>query len=414
METFRYNLFDLENFSDDEDFRSVISESGEAGSAGIGSAGSVGSTYNPIDNATSFEYGEDLGCETLNTEYKLFTLNPLLIEPENSLELLSNGNWVYNQSVIPSIKYYLRTYLAKYIATYTHPLTRISSGNLLIGVDDDGTVYGIPYMGTIPIDIVKNEITNVIKNNIRIKNPSENSEQLLQEFQDKIKVEIVRVSKPKFESTNTIYQEYHSRNQQMMTKWQSYLEKKRIWEGLITKFTQKLHNMLNHGETRRDIISFIKEHSGYLKRNFRTKYSSVSKYCDCRDYYDFISEVRSDFKYKSMKYETIEEMKTNPTNIFYWVTKWKDSKTSIIKSIKPVPPKINFNKNYPMFLLSQVHRMIPFWCTTNPELELYVLKIKIPGSVGKNAILEYLDPTGNWNESYRKVESRGPESIPLS
>jgi hypothetical protein len=58
--------------------------------------------------------------------------------------------------------------------------------------------------------------------------------------------------------------------------------------------------------------------------------------------------------------------------------------------------------------------MIPFWCTTNPELELYVLKIKIPGSVGKNAILEYLDPTGNWNESYRKVESRGPESIPLS
>ncbi len=403
METFTYNIFDTENFNDDEDFGSIIS--------GMSDSTTLSTS---IDDFKSFKYGDDLGCETLNTEYKLFTLNPILTEPENAIEMLKNGNWVYNNSVIPSIKYYIRTYLPKYIATYTHPLTKISSGNLLIGVDDDGTIYGIPYMGNIPIDTIKNEISNVIKNYIRIKNTSGLDEQILEEFKNKIQIELIQVSKPDFDSTNTIYQEYYNRNQQMTKKWQTYLEKKRIWEGLITKFTQKLHNMLNNRETRRDIISFIKERSGYLKKNFKTKYSSVSKYCDVRDYYDFISELRSDFKYKSMKHETIEEMKTNPLNIFYWVTKWKDSKTSIIKSIKPVPPRINFNKNYPMFLLSQVHRMIPCWCTTNPELNLYLLKIKIPGYVGKNVIVEYLDPTGNWNESYRKVESRGPESIPLS
>ena len=334
METFGYNIFESGDFSDDDDFRSIISEM--SGSTTLSTS---------IDDIKSFQYGDDLGCETLNTEYKLFTLNPILIEPENALEFLKNGNWVYNDSVIPSIKYYIKTYLPKYIATYTHPLTRISSGNLLVGVDDDGTVYGIPYMGNISIDTIKDEICNVIKNYIRIKNKSGSDEQIFEEFKNKIQVELIQVSKPNFNTTNTIYQEYYNRNQQMTTKWQTYLEKKRIWEGLITKFTQKLHNMLNNKETRRDIISFIKERSGYLKKNFKTKYSSVSKYCDVRDYYDFISELRSDFKYKSMKYETIEEMKTNPTNIFYWVTKWKDSKTSIIKSIKPVPPRINFNKN---------------------------------------------------------------------
>ncbi len=365
-----------------------------------------------IDNIKVLNYKDDLGCETLNTEYKLFTLNPVLIEPENALELLRTGQWVFNESVICSIKNYLRIYLPKYIACYTHPLTKIKSGNLLIGVEDDGLVYGIPYMGVIPVDLIEKEIDDIFKKSIRIKNSNHNNS-ILEKYRKETKIDIIPIKKKKFNSTNTVFEEYVRKEQSMIKSYQSYLSKKKIWEDLIYKFTQKLHEMLNQPDTRNNIITFIKERSGYSKKSFNTKYSRVYHLCDFRDYYDFISELRSDFQYKSMKYETIEEMKTNPTNIFYWVTRWKDSKTSVIKSIKPKCPRISSNKNYPAFLLSQVHRMIPYWCTVNPNLNLYLIKIKVSGCIDSKTILEYMEPNGNWSESYRKVELRGPESIPL-
>ncbi len=363
------------------------------------------------DENDEIEYNDDMGLERLDMEYKLFTLNPLMIENEEALELLKNGKWIFNQSVIASIKTYLQVYLPKYIASYSHPLTGIKSGKICFGVDDDGLVYGIPFQGNIPKKIIEDEIKSLFKNNLRTKynaNP-----EILEKYMNLIEIEIIKINKPKFHATNDVYQNYIQKYNSMISKHQSYLNKKRIWENLIYSFTKKLHNMLNHEETRRNIIKYIKEKSGYLKKNFNTKYSSIYHLCDVRDYYDFIGEIRSDFQYKSMKYETIEEMKTNPTNIFYWVTRWKDSKTSIIKSIKPKCPRFTSNKNYPAFLLSQVHRMIPYWCATNQNVDLHLIKIKVSGCIDPNTILEYMEPNGNWSESYRRVESRGPESIPL-
>lgn len=366
---------------------------------------------NDDDNLSNFEYNDDLGCEKLDMEYKLFTLNPLLIEQENALELLRNGKWVYSQSVLESIKTYIRVYLPKYIASYTHPLTNIKSGNIYIGVDDDGTIYGIPYLGIIPSKIIREEINNVINSNLRIK--GNNSLTLLDHYKNNVTFELLPISKDNFNAKNDVYEKYIETHNKIIAKHQTYLQKKKTWENLIYSFTKKLHNMLNNTETRRDIIMFIKEKSGYLKKNFNTKYSRVYHLCDFRDYYDFTSEIRSDFQYKSMKHETIEQLKNNPTNIFYWVTKWKDSKTSFIKNIKPLKScKINTNKNYPLFLLSQVQRMIPFWCTINPELELYLLKINITSLEDENIVLEYKDCNGNWIESYRKIVKGEPMSFP--
>ncbi len=366
---------------------------------------------NEEDNWNNFEYNDDLGCEKLNMEYKLFTLNPLLIEQDDALELLRNGKWAYSQSIIESIKTYIRVYLPKYIASYTHPLTNIKSGDLYIGVDDDGIIYGIPYLGTIPSQIIQDEINNVINSHLRVK--GNNSLSVLDLVKKNVTFELLPISKGKFNARNEVYEKYIEKHNLMIAKHQTYLQKKKTWENLIYSFTKKLHNMLNNPETRRDIIMFIKEKSGYLKKSFNTKYSRVYHLCDFRDYYDFTSEIRSDFQYKSMKHETIDQMKNNPTNIFYWVTKWKDSKTSIIKDIKPSKSfRVNTNKNYPFFLLSQVHRMIPYWCTVNPELKLHLLKINIKSLGDNDIVLEYKDPNGNWNESYRKIVKGEPMSFP--
>ena len=117
-----------------------------------------------------YEYNEELGLETLSDEYKLFTFNPILIDPDESLELLKSQKWVFNESTIQSVKTYLRLYLPKYISSYTHPVTKISNGNLYIGVDDDGIIYGVPFQGKFPINIIEKEISDIFDSMVRIKN----------------------------------------------------------------------------------------------------------------------------------------------------------------------------------------------------------------------------------------------------
>ncbi len=391
-----------------------------------------------------YEYNEELGLETLSDEYKLFTFNPIIVDPEESLELLKSQKWVFNDTTIQSVKTYLRLYLPKYISAYTHPVTKISHGNLYIGVDDDGVIYGVPYQGVFPIGIIQKEISDIFDTMVRIKNHSfpnltcplvssldnfdcldifdepQEQEQIISNGDLKIinkykkltEVKILDIKKKDFTNNISTYENYIQKLDQLEKSNNKYKKKKEIWKNLIINYTNKLHDMLNDLDMREDIIQFIKEKSDYSKKNFKNKYSNLYYLCDVRDYYDLIYELRSGYKYSSMKDKSVDEFKNNSTNIFYWVTRWKDSKTSTLKHIKPKTPKYYSNKNYPMFLLSQVHQMIPEWCNSNTDLNLYLIKIKIPGNIDKSKVIEYYDGT-NWIENYRKINSGSPTSVPI-
>ncbi len=363
------------------------------------------------ETSTYIEYNDDLGCETINKEYKLLIFNPLLIEQEQSLELLRTGRWIFNQSIDMTLRNYLRIYLPKYIATYTHPLTKITKGEFYIGVNDDGLIHGIPYKGQFPIQIIQEEINHIFKNMIRIKGDNKHVKNIIK---NKMTIKIQKINTFFGPGRNLIYEEFIQKSEEINSRYQKYLIQKRKKEELVIKYTNKLHEMLNNKETRYDIINYIKEKTDYMIKPFQNKYSSIYYLCETRDYYKFISELRSDFKYKSTNHDEIEIIKEDPTNIFHWVTKWKDSKNSMLRNFKPRSPRTSNSKTYPMFLLSQIHRMIPLWCRNNPELKLYLLKLSIPGFIDENSILEYMDISGNWIESYRKIEYGQPQSCPIN
>lgn len=404
-------------------------------------------------NIDEYSYNDDLGLETITNEYKLFTFNPILVDPSNSLELLKTKKWVFNTSTIESVKNYLKLYLPKYISAYTHPVTQISHGNLYIGIDDDGIVYGVPYLGKFPIKVVQKEITHIFDKMVRIKdysysnsqnylinldsdlnsnfneifddifdetfdysNNSQNVElnlKLIKEYKEQTKIQILKVKKQNWNKPIiSTYDQYIGKLEELEKTYGKYQKKKMIWKKLILSHTNKLHDMLNDLNMRSNIIDFIKEKSNYSKKMFKNKYSDLNYLIDIPDYYNLLSELRSGYKYSSMKYKNTEEFKNNPTNIYYWVTRWKDSITSTLKQVKPKTPKYYSNKNYPMFLLSQVHQMIPEWCESNPNLELYLIKIKIPGNIDKTKVIEYYDGS-NWIENYRKINSGSPTSVPV-
>ncbi len=360
---------------------------------------------------SSVEYNDDLGCETIKREYKLLIFNPIIVEPEQCIELLRSGRWIFNKSTELTIRNYLRIYLPKYIATYTHPLTRIENGEFYLGVNDDGIIYGIPYIGAIPIEIIQEEIHKIFDSMIRLRGPVP---EILHRYKEKISIKVLKVKTNFIPERNLIYEEFIEKSNEIMRKHELYIQKKRKKEQLVIKYTSKLHEMLNDRDIREDITNYIREKSGYQKKYFKTKFSSVYHLCDVRDYYDFIFELKSFHQYKGTKHEEIDTYKEDPTSIFYWVTKWKDSKNAMLKQFKPKSPKMSNCKNYPMFLLSQVHRMIPIWCRANPQLKVYMIKINIPGNLDSNSIIEYLDLEGNWIESYRKIEYGQPQSCPTS
>jgi hypothetical protein len=255
-----------------------------------------------------------------------------------------------------------------------------------------------------PTEIIQEQINYIFNNMLRLKNKA--NKKILQQYKKKIIIDIKCISDIKFSKNNIIYKNYIESTKKMINEQQNYLNKKKVWDILVTFYTNKLHNMLNSPDNRNDIISFIKEKTGYLKKNFNTKYSKLYYLCEIRDYYNFISEVRTKFDYSIITYENLDEDSMNPMNINYWITKWKDAKIQILKSIKPKSSKSTFDKNYPLFLLSQVSKMIPYWFYINPELKLYLIEITIPGKL--NHIIEYKDENDNWFETYRGIEFGEP------
>jgi hypothetical protein len=354
-------------------------------------------------------YNEDFGCETIDKEYKLFTLNPIHVSTEDSLELLQNGKWCFNKSVIESIKNYIQMFLPKYISSYTHPLSKVSQGSLYIGIQDDGIIYGIPYKGILQQKFIEKEIDKTFQTSLkfeccRIKNM----------YRKGIKVEIIEIDKTMITTTdlskNIVFNEYLYQINKIQELHDNYIKKKRIWEKIYDAPVLKLHEIINKSENRYYIIKYLQEKTLGIPNCFKNKYASVEAYCDIPNFKDTMVNLKLGYKYNPLTQEEIQQLKLNKSSIFYWTTMWKDSKNLMLRHIKPKPPSKNIDTNYPSFLLSQVPKMIPLWIKNNSKLNLFVIKISICGNIEKKCI-KY--KCGNkWLKCYRAYRKGCPISLP--
>ena len=129
------------------------------------------------------------------------------------------------------------------------------------------------------------------------------------------------------------------------------------------------------------------------------------------NYWDLVEKINSsDYMFSPIVPNTCLDIKTDNLNIYNWTMRWKNSKINMLKLAKPRNPKKSVNNNYPMFLLSQVPKMIPTWIRVNPSLNLYVLKI----TIGTEHMCEiaYKDIEGEWIKSYRTIKYNEPVTIP--
>lgn len=363
------------------------------------------------------EWKEYIGMEQIDCEYKEFNLNPLILPIEDGPKYLLSGIFSFNDSVDETLHNYIKIYLPKYLCSFFNPLSMLKKSYLYFGINDDGKVIGIPYIGEIQKDFINYIIDKVFSSHINFP-----STQIKHKIRKLIDVEIIPITKNKILSNNTsnptnisnptnnksIYSKYLSNLDEIKKQNKIYKKNKYFWNKMCDLDNLKLSNMINNLETRKYIWKYAKINSKFRKKKFTNKYSHLSPYCDVYSYWDLMSDIKSNKKINPLKVGSMPYVYENNLSIYKWTALWKDSKFSMLKLAKPKKPIKKINSHYPLFLLSQVSKMIPEWVKKNPNLNLFVIKITF--NIDEPQYLEYKDNENKWKSSYRTTIDGEPTS----
>ena len=352
-------------------------------------------------------YMDNIGLERKDCEYKVFNFNPLKLSTEDSKIYLSNGIFCFNESVDETIINYILIYLPKYICSFYNPLSSITKGHLYFGIDDNGKVIGIPYIGSISEKFINEQIDKIFTTNIKFLN-----HEIKNQIRKSIDIEIIMVDKSKiisgyFAHKKSLYLKYTDELNKIKLTNKIYKKKRDNWNKMFDLNNLKLSDMINDLETRKYIWKYIKIKSKYSIAKFKNKYSHLEQYCDVDNYWTFMSKIKSGTPFNTLKQGEIFKSNKNNLDIYKWITSWKDSKISMLKKAKPKKPSKKIDSYYPIFLLSQVTKMIPEWVKKNNSLNLFVIKITF--NINKNSqIIKYKTIDNEWKYSYRSVVKNEP------
>lgn len=357
------------------------------------------------------DWKDDIGMEKIDREYKIFNFNPLKLSIEDGVEYLSSGTFCFNSSVDETLWNYIQIYLPKYLCSFFNPISMLKQSELYFGINDDGKVIGIPYIGIIQENFINHLIDKVFSSHIKFP-----STQIKNKIRQLVKVEIIPVSKTKIianltnsNRTKSVYSKYLSNLNEIKKQNRIYRKNRDGWNKMCDLDDLKLCDMINNISTRKYIWKYAKAKTNYMKKKFVNKYSHLSPYCDVYSYWDLMADVKSNKEFIPLKPGSMPTVYENNLDIYKWVAIWKDSKISMLKLAKPKKPIKKINSYYPIFLLSKVHKMIPEWVRKNPELNLHVVKFTF--DVNDNwQNLEFVDNVGQWKTSYRTILDGNPMS----
>lgn len=357
------------------------------------------------------KWKDDIGIESIDCEYKEFNFNPLKLSIEDGEKYLSSGKFCFNESVNETLSNYIQIYLPKYICSFYNPNSMLNQSKLYFGINDNGKVIGIPYIGKIQENFINYQIDKIFLSHIKF--PSLQIKNLIRQS---IQIEIIPVSKNNImtkqinPNKKSLYSKYLSDLDEIKRQNRICKKNRYIWDKMRDIDNLKLCEMINDLDTRKYIWKYIKIKTNYKKNKFVNKYSHLTPYCDVYSYWDLMSDVKSNKEFKKIKIGSMCEVCENNLDIYKWIAVWKDSKFSMLKLAKPKKPVKKIDSYYPIFLLSQVSKMIPEWVRKNSELNIYVIKFTFnTDGVWQN--LEYIDIEGQWKTSYRTIMNGQPVSL---
>ena len=299
-----------------------------------------------------YYYNDNIGKETLNKEYKSFSMHAkgIGVDEEIALKSLKSGKFIFSKYVYKNILFYLDKYFVKYLTAFNNSLVdSYDVAELWYGVNDDGVLTGIPILNDIDEDMVFDYINNTICKNINTKSL--------------YKINIIKLNKRynviDVDKTN-VYKKWYN----METTYNKYLNifnsRMRKVSNVIRMYTEKLNRMLCNPDIQRELIMFVhnclRHKDLKLFRKIRMNILGKNK---------IISNIT---------FQQLAPHKVDRNSIYYWLVKFKDKRIQFLKSLKPIKPN-PLMRIYPNSIISQIEPMIPIWLLKNPNINLYIIKI---------------------------------------
>jgi hypothetical protein len=336
-------------------------------------------------------YNDFIGIETINKEYKEFTFNLAGLFLDNKLaEYYCNTNkFIFNQNVIDNLIRYFILYLPKYVCGFFNSNIN-SSKYFIIGVNDYGIIKGIPYISELPFKLLKLKMHEIINKYIH------NSSDFKINFKKIIKINFIKINNPDkpLHNINQKYIKYLEKKAIYLKELNKYIEEHKIWRNKLLSISQtKLVILVNSNPSRKLIINYIKS----IDKNNK-----------------FINLLESNYIVEKKEHNEIIILKQDINNIYYWITKWKDT---IIDEIRKSKPKFNigFNlHNVPLNLIISVNEMIPYWFHNNKNMNLYLLNIKLKNRNFNNIKFYYKTIHNKICSCYRTIENGQPVCLPIN
>jgi hypothetical protein len=339
-----------------------------------------------IDNELSI--GDKLGNETQLVEYKSLMLPKNIIK--HYITEISNTcifTERYEKIVLETIKRYFKKYLPKYTASFSRTPYNGKCAKLILGVDDDGTISGIPTLQCINQNTIKKFITSTLKLMRGVKNGI-GSKEIKKKFIDAINVEIIVLKQQN--NIKCDIQKLKQKAINLKNKYNNvmkdYYTSIVAWRNELEYYKTTLENMCNNMQYKTELIKYCIE-------------MTAPK--------DIIELLQSDTVI-TFPIGTVQIRKHDPTTLDYWVTRYKEFHGDRLGKIKPVLPKIKSNDKYLLTQISKLKIMNGNWKNhdKNKKVIYQIIIINLKTNDDPTEWIEY-KKDGYWISSIRTNSAKG-------
>jgi hypothetical protein len=317
-------------------------------------------------NQEEYIYGEFTTNEDLETENKTCSLNSsdlkFTIETAENY-CRTNSFQDFNVLVERNLKKKLKHYCPKYWAGFING--GVSIGKLTLGVDDWGIIRGIPYIGELPYEDLKDKIKKYL--NLYLKN----EKNIKINYEEYVEIKFVKLKyhEPEVEK---YYLQQHPEFLKYLEKKKEYDEKIRVireefenWKIRYSFIQQKLVNLLNNSESRILILDFMRT---FVPEEYYPNLEEDRKYV--------IKLLESEHKFNPLTGDEPREFFVDRKNPYCWAYEWKEYKCKELMLYRPSPSRLLFPElNTPFNLINSVVNMIPYWMANNDNLNLYLIQL---------------------------------------
>lgn len=321
--------------------------------------------------------------ETFSLEFKEFfmKISPDVYFTEDEIrEIVVNGKWnsKMNNLIIINIRNYINYYLGKYISCFCNTET---DGEVIIGVNDDCEITGIPFYGNIDLDTFRDYINTYISENVKGLDSI-----------DRINVNIETVSRDIDFIEDDIYYKLKSMNKKK-TKYDKimkrYISERKAWIREFKYYSRKFSELINDEKLKKRLIKFCIDNN------------ASKKIIDTLKNNEYI-----DLKYNENFYLRFDD----PNDVIHWAGLFKDGCINELKTRRPIrgelPKLVSYNQ-----LLSKICLLRYRFIKNNSNLNYYLIRIKVNG-IGSDEVVQYKHPEDDyWMTRSRINLSSGPGCI---